>query len=346
MTLRRRSTAVAALVAAALTLSACGGGDGGDKDSAATGQQGSGKKSVAQGSKESDEAKARTAAMGTDAAPGQFPRTVDHALGKTEIKAQPRRVVVLDVGELDNVVSLGIEPVGYAPTEGNAGIPSYLGAGAGGPKEVGTANNLNLEAIAALKPDLILGSEMRVADKYKALSAIAPTVLTVRPGYTWKENYLVNAAALDRTAQAKEKLAAYEAKADKLGADVGEPKPTITMLRHMPGEIRLYAQASFIGTVLSDVGLPRPANQQAKEFAVAVSPEEIDSADADWIFSGVYGDPKATKRDAALANPLWKNLAAVKEGRAKDVTEETWYLGVGVTAADEVLDDLRGFLVK
>ncbi len=82
-------------------------------------------------------------------------------MGKTEIKAAPRRVVVLDVGELDNVVSLGVQPVGYAPSEGDDGIPDYLKKAAGNPKSVGTINSLNLEAIHALRPDLILGSKLR-----------------------------------------------------------------------------------------------------------------------------------------------------------------------------------------
>ncbi|MGW4200673.1 ABC transporter substrate-binding protein [Streptomyces sp. NPDC004726] len=349
MSLRRRGSVVAAVLAAALTLSACGQ-SGGDEDPAAsaTGAKAGGddKKAVAQGGKDFGDAAAKTAAMGTDAAPGQFPRTVTHALGKTELKAAPKRVVVLDVGELDNVASLGVQPVGYAPTEGDDGIPGYLKATVGNPKSVGTINNLNLEAIAALKPDLILGSQLRAADRYKELSAIAPTVFSIRPGFTWKENYLLNAAALDKSAEAKAKLTSYEEKARKLGADVGPTKPTISMVRYMPGTIRLYAQASFVGIILKDAGLPRPANQQVNDLAVEVSPEEIDSADADWIFTGVYGDPKSTQRDTALGNPLWKNLKAVKAGQAKNVADETWYLGLGVTAAEKVLDDLRGFLVK
>lgn len=60
----------------------------------------------------------------------------------------------------------------------------------------------------------------------------------------------------------------------------------------------------------------------------------------------MYGAPKATKRDTTQSNPLWKNLTAVKEGRAKNVSDETWYLGLGVTAANLVLDDLRADLVK
>ncbi|WP_328627996.1 iron-siderophore ABC transporter substrate-binding protein [Streptomyces sp. NBC_00353] len=345
MSIRRRSTAAVGLaVAAALSLSACG--SGASDDSAESGAGSDKKAAVATGGKDFADAAKKTAAYGTDAEAGQFPRTLTHAMGKTELKSAPKRVVVLDVGEFDNVVSLGVKPVGYAPSEGDAAIPSYLKKDAGNPKNVGTINNLNLEAIAGLKPDLILGSQLRAADKYDQLSKIAPTVFSIRPGFTWKENYLLNAAALDRTAKAKSELDAYEKKATKLGEDIGPDKPTISMVRYLPDRIRLYAKASFIGTILEDAGLPRPKNQQINDLAAEISPEKIDEADADWIFTGVYGDPKATKRDTARSNPLWKNLKAVKEGRAKDVPDETWYLGLGVTAANLVLDDLRADLVK
>ncbi|MFF2025418.1 ABC transporter substrate-binding protein [Streptomyces sp. NPDC058171] len=343
---RRGTTALALAVAAALALTACGSDSATESGSgpAATDR----KAGATPGPVEEDFTKVieQTAALGTDAAPGEFPRTVKHAMGTVEIPARPQRVVVLDVGELDNVVSLGVKPVGYAPTEGDARLPSYLREKAGDPKSVGTVNALNLEAIAALKPDLILGTQLRLASQYAQLKAIAPTVLSLRPGFPWKENYLLNAAALDRTAKARAGLAAYEEKAADLGRDLGGDKPTVTMLRYMPGEIRLYARASFIGTVLEDVGIPRPKNQQADELSTNVSTERIDDADADWIFTGVYGDPAKTDRSEVEDSPLWEGLGAVEAGRAEDVSEETWYLGLGVTAAHEVLDDLRGHLLK
>ncbi|MDN3029314.1 iron-siderophore ABC transporter substrate-binding protein [Streptomyces sp. S.PB5] len=345
MSLRRRGpAAVALVVVAALSLAACG------SDSATEGKGTSSSvqkdsKSVAKGGKDFADAAQKTAALGTDAKPGQWPRTIRQAMGETVIKTQPKRVVVLDVGELDNVVSLGIKPVGLATTEGSPELPSYLKKDAGSPKSVGTINSLNLEAIAGLKPDLILGSQLRAAAQYDELSKIAPTVFSIRPGFTWKQNYLLNAAALDKTAEAKAKLAAYEKRAKELGAKLGADKPTVSMVRYMPdGVIRLYGNDSFIGTILKDVGIPRPKNQDIEDLAAEISAENIDQADADWIFTGVYGDPKATDKSKAQGNPLWKNLKAVKDGHARDVPDETWYLGLGVTAADSVLSDLQEYL--
>lgn len=350
MSLRRRGTAAVALaVAAVLSLAACGSDSSGNgKEGSSSAEAGSGakdSKSVAKGGKDFADAAAKTAALGTDAEPGQWPRTIKHAMGSTEIKAQPKRVVVLDVGELDNVVSLGVKPVGLAPTEGSPELPSYLKKDTGTPKNIGTINSLNLEAIAALKPDLILGSQLRAAASYDELSKIAPTVFSIRPGFTWKQNYLLNASALDKTAQAKANLAAYEKRAKALGDKLGAHKPTVSMVRYMPdGVIRLYGNDSFIGTILEDIGIPRPKNQDIEDLAAEISAENIDQADADWIFTGVYGDPKATDKTKAQGNPLWKNLRAVKDGHAFDVPDETWYLGLGVTAANAVLDDLQKYL--
>lgn len=346
MSVRRRGAAAAVALAAALSLAACGSGSSGSSSGSGSAKSdGAGKKAaVATGGKDFADAARKTATFGTDAKPGEFPRTIKQAMGSTVLEKRPERIVVLDVGELDNVVSLGIKPVGWAATLPGDKIPSYLAKEAGSPKSVGTISGLNLEAIAALKPDLILGSQLRAADKYNELSKIAPTVFSIRPGFTWKQNYLLNAKAVDRLPQAEAKLADYDKKVGALDTALGADKPTVSMVRFRPGQLRLYAEDSFIGSILEDAGLPRPKNQQIKDLAVEISPEKIDEADGDWIFWGTYGDPSKTDEAAATSSPLWKNLAAVKSGHVKHVSDETWYLGLGVTAADIVLDDLRKYL--
>ncbi|GGQ16150.1 hypothetical protein GCM10010249_38570 [Streptomyces roseolilacinus] len=129
---RRRATAAVVALAAALSLAACGSQDG--NGAGGTGDGAADKRSVAQGGQGFGGARAKTAALGTDAEPGRFPRTLTHAMGETEIKAAPRRVVVLDVGELDNVVSLGVKPVGYAPAEGDPDLPAHLAKDGGSPR--------------------------------------------------------------------------------------------------------------------------------------------------------------------------------------------------------------------
>ncbi|MFF1872913.1 ABC transporter substrate-binding protein [Kitasatospora herbaricolor] len=349
----RRSFLAAGLTGGAVLglgglLAACGSSTGATGEAAPAGGASTGatpdQKSVKQGGDDYATVIEQMKAFGTDAAPGVYPRTIKHALGETVIPAKPVRVVVLDTGELDNVVALGIQPVGVVHTDGSKTMPSYLKDKVGSPANVGTINSLNLEAIAALKPDLILGSQLRAQDQYASLSKIAPTVFSIRPGYPWKENFLLNASPFGLQEEAKALLAAYQAAATAVGARLGDKKPTVSPLRFMPGKTRLYAGLSFIGTILADIPIPQPKIEQVKELAVEISPEQIDKADADWIFYGVYGTPSSTNQDAVLGGALWKTLGAVKSGQARPVPDETWFLGLGVLAANAVLADLKGFV--
>ena len=324
------SKSAALLVAVALTLTACTSTPD--------------RPTVAQGGEDFGKAYELSNGFGTTQKSGEFPRTIKHAMGETKLEKKPERVIVLDTGELDNVVALGIKPIGIAYTDGSPTMPSYIGDKGGTPENVGTTNNLNLEAITKLNPDLILGSQLRAEALYPKLAAIAPTVFSVRPGYVWKENFLLNAAALDRQADAAKMLEDYTTKATETGDAIEKRlgvRPTVTALRFMPGRIRLYAKKSFIGTILIDAKIGQPTSSQVDDLAAEVSAEQIGKADGDFILYSTYGDPAKTATASVLGGPLWTGLNAVKAGKAKPVLDETYFLGLGVLAANVVLDDMK-----
>ncbi|MCE3553783.1 iron-siderophore ABC transporter substrate-binding protein [Pseudonocardia sp. RS11V-5] len=302
----------------------------------------SGNTDVATGGARFSTADAATAALGADVGPGVFPRTVTHARGTTRIDARPTRVVVLDTGELDDVLALGVTPVGLAGPDGK--VPSYLEPKVGGAARLGTLDPLNLEAVAALKPDLILGSQLRVDQLYDRLTTIAPTVLSIRPGFPWKENLRLAAAALGEEQRAVDLLNAYQGRADEVRAALAGDPPTISLVRFMPGRLRLYGNLSFIGVILHDVGLPRPSVQDIEELATEISEERIDQAAGDRIFYSSYGDPETTGEHAVVNGDLWSRIPAVQTGRAQEVDDSVWFLGLGPTGANLVLDDLTRLL--
>jgi len=305
-----------------------------------------GNKDVAIGGQRFATADEETAKFGADQdKDGVFPRTVAHARGTTTIESQPQRVVVLDSGELDQVLALGIKPVGMVSSDSADAVPAYLGDKAEGIKNVGTINELNLEAIAALKPDLILGSQLRADKTYDKLAQIAPTVFSVRPGFPWKENTLLVGAALGKREAAVDLLNKYQDAAEALGKDI-EGDPEISLLRFSAKWVRLYANKSLIGVIMKDVGLKRPANQDIEDLKAEISAENLTEADADWIFYSSYGDPKATGEQAAIDGPLWDKLDAVKQGHAIRVDDDVWFMGLGPIGAMEILKDLRENLVK
>lgn len=277
---------------------------------------------------------------------GAFPRTVRHAMGTTTIPSAPTRVVVLDTGELDATIALGVVPVGAVRAPVESGFLHYLAPRATGTELVGTITEPNLERIAALRPDLILSSKLRHEALYPELAQIAPTVFTETVGVVWKQNLRANAEALGLEGKASELLAAYEARADDLGGRLARrgPLPTVSLVRFLAGETRLYQKASFIGTVLADVGLPRPASQDVDAFAAKIGPEQVEMAAADVIFTTFYGSADKTTKSLITTSPLWPQLEAVKTGRAFEVDDDHWMLGIGILAANLVLDDIARLL--
>lgn len=87
--------------------------------------------------------------------------TIEHAMGKTEVPANPKRIVILTNEGTEALLTLGITPVGAAesPT-GNPWYP-HTKDKLKDVKTVGTELQPNVEAIASLKPDLIIGNKLR-----------------------------------------------------------------------------------------------------------------------------------------------------------------------------------------
>lgn len=330
--LRRCAVTVAAMTLALLT--ACGSSTPQNN----TGQPGN--TDVATGGKSFNEADKETAALGSEAAPGQFPRTVKHAEGTTEIKARPQRVVALDTDAVDDLVSLGIKPVGMTTSKGANPIPDYLVPLVGQVQTVGELNQPNLEAIAALKPDLILSSKLRHDKLYPQLSQIAPTVFSIRPGFTWKGNFSLVADSIGEETRAEQVMGEYQKHVAELKNQVGGDK-TISLVRFMPGKIRLYGNKSLIGVILTDAGLKRPQKQNIDELAAEISAENISEADGDLLFWTSYGTPDATGETSVIQSTGWKNLSAVSSGHAHRVNDDTWFLGLGPTGANLIVKDLK-----
>jgi iron complex transport system substrate-binding protein len=255
--------------------------------------------------------------------------------------------VVLDTDKIDTALTLGITPVGAARAGELSGWPTYFGASATKDiKEVGTLTEPSLEAIAALKPDLILGSKLRQEKFYDELKKIAPTVFTENVGKPWKQNFLLDGEALGQKQKAAELLAAYEKRAKELKVN---RSLKVSVVRFMPDHIRVYGPESFSGIVLADAGVQRTASQmlegkQDKRFD-KVSAERLTDVDGDFIFIAAYGEKAAAEQSRITGGPLWATLSAVKAGKTKVVADETWMTGIGVTAAHKILDDLEKTLV-
>jgi iron complex transport system substrate-binding protein len=108
--------------------------------------------------------------------------------------------------------------------------------------------------------------------------------------------------------------------------------------------VRIYMKKSFSGGILSDLGLPRPPEQDKDKVAEDISLELIPKMAGDAIFL-MIGD-RTPELERFTNHPLWSQLEAVKQGKVYKVKADTWLAGYSPVAANSVLDDLFKYLVK
>lgn len=285
-------------------------------------------------------------AQGEDAASSV---KVLHALGASDISLPPRRIITLGWSGEDVVLALGHVPVamtryGSFPS----GMFPWDEEKLNGQKPLLLSGDLNYEAIAALKPDLILGIYAGIdAVAYKRLSAIAPPVV-YRSGpwqADWREQTEIIGEALGKPEEAKALIAETETLLEGFGKDHPELQgKTFTFGSYMPGSsgIIVYLPSDPRVQALTKMGLKVSSGVQAlaasgpDETSTSVSLENIASIDADILIMW-YGEGA---RAAAEAQPLFAALGAVKRGSYVALDDP---ISVWSTSALSVLSIPYGF---
>lgn len=198
-------------------------------------------------------------------------RAIKHDLGETEICGQPQKVATLSAHVLALLLSLNMQPAGYAaPLNVHQGevfdnparqIP-YLGTRmTSKPVNLGKSGEPSLEKLVALKPDLIVGETGRNADNHELLSQIAPTLLwqnRTAKGQ-WQKHLRAIAAALGREEKAEAVIEQYEARIADARADLADvvaayPKLLLLAAHRLNEGVRVLDPESYLGELLGRVG--------------------------------------------------------------------------------------------
>lgn len=273
-------------------------------------------------------------------------RTIKHAMGETEIKGTPQRVVVLTNEGTEAVLALGIKPVGAVKSWTGSPWYEHIAADMEGVQELGEEGQPNLELIAGLEPDLIIANKMRHEEIYEQLKAIAPTVESETLRGDWKINFKLYAEALGKSEEADKQLAAFDSRIEDFKAKAGEKlKETVSVVRFMGGKTRVYHADTFSGIIFDQIGITRnDMTLNSKEtFVDEITKERLPEVDAHRLFYFTYdtGDGKGNDTEKEWINdPLWKGLSAVKEGRVYRVDDAIWNTAGGIKAANLLLDEL------
>ncbi|AND42079.1 ABC transporter substrate-binding protein [Cytobacillus oceanisediminis] len=277
--------------------------------------------------------------------------TVEHAMGTTKLDKTPEKVVILTNEGTEALLSMGVTPVGAVQSWTGDPWYEHIAEDMKDVQVVGTESEVNVEAIAALQPDLIIGNKMRQEKIYDQLNDIAPTVFAETLRGDWKENFELYAKALNKEEEGKKVLADYDSRIQEIKTSLGDKiNQEVSIVRFMAGDVRIYHKDTFSGVILDQIGFARPESQNVDDFAEKnATKERIPAMDGDILFYFTYetGDGEASQLEKEwIEDPLFKNLKVSQDGNVHKVNDTIWNTAGGVIAANLLLDDIEKYFSK
>jgi iron complex transport system substrate-binding protein len=273
-----------------------------------------------------------------------FPVTIKHTYGSTVIKSKPKRVATVGWGTYDNLIALGVIPVsiqkstlgktvhgGFMPWTYNA-LEKAGVKPADMPKLHDESDSIDTEAIAASKPDLILGMQSGMTrEQYETLSKIAPTVAYQKTawGDPWRDMIRTTAKAIGEPTKGDKLIADLEKEISADGAKYPQIKGKTTAVIYFDtsklSNFILYTTADVRAQMLDDLGM-KTANsverisRSTSEYCKDVSSENADQfKDVDVIIT--YGTPGVLP--TLQKDPLISKIPAIQRGSVVIIDENS-----------------------
>ncbi|TNJ64815.1 helix-turn-helix domain-containing protein [Paenibacillus hemerocallicola] len=275
-------------------------------------------------------------------------RVIKHAMGETTLIGTPKRVVILTNEGTEALLAVGVKPVGAVQSWIGSPWYDHIKDEMKDVSVVGDELQPNIELIAGLKPDLIIGNKARQEKVYEQLKQIAPTVFAEDLGGDWQINFKLYMEAINKKEEGDKTMAAFDKRVSEVKAKLGAKTATkVSVARFSATQVRIYQKQSFSGVLLNQLGIARPASQDKESFIEVMSKEKIPSMDGDVLF--YFVTEAAGKTDAAkvvqewMNDPLFKNLSVYKNKKVIQVDEAIWNSAGGYKAANLLLDELAAY---
>lgn len=267
-----------------------------------------------------------------------FAATVQDEHGTFTLDKTPQRIVVLELSFADALAAVDVSPVGIADDNDATRILPEVRAHLKPWQSVGTRAQPSLEAISALKPDLIIADSRRHAGIYSALQQIAPVLLLKSRNETYTEN-LQSAAIIgevvgkktqmqSRLAQHKQQMSAWASQLPK-GA-------MVVFGTSREQQFNLHTQETWTGGVLTALGLTVPAAMAGASMP-SIGLEQLLALDPAWLLVAHYREESIVKR--WQQDPLWQMLTAAQKQQAASVNSNAWARMRGIFAAERIARD-------
>ncbi|WP_202410006.1 ABC transporter substrate-binding protein [Halobacillus litoralis] len=318
-----------ALMLGLVVLAACGGGSEEGSESEGTENQ------EEETTEESTEEETRSV-------------TIEDANGEQTIEGTPKKVVVLEWTYAENLQALGMEPVGVAGLDQygdwvNVGIPFSEEV-----EDVGTRQEPNLEAISRLNPDLIIGVDFRHNAIKEDLESIAPTVMFAPYSeeaaqdqfQNMKDEFNTMAKIVDKEDKAEQVLSDMEntfkeqqTRLEEAGKDGMNYVITQAFTMQETPTLRLFTDNSMVAQIMNSMGMKNDYESEKLEvYGYTETTVEALQNYQDSNFFYIVQEEDNIFENQLAGNPVWENLAFVKEDRTYQMPGDAWTFGGPLSA--------------
>ncbi|MUV37737.1 putative siderophore-binding lipoprotein YfiY [Lentibacillus sp. JNUCC-1] len=281
--------------------------------------------------------------------------TIEHAMDTTTLDQTPENIVALEYTYAEDLLALGVQPVGLADIEGYNKWVDIEAELSDDVTDVGTRQEPNLETIAQLEPDLIIAPKFRHEGIKDELEKIAPTVFF--EAYPQDESitqydemvttFKTIAKAVNKEDKAEEVLADLdnkysEAKEAIDAADLSTDEFVLTQAfsSQQAPVLRVFTPNSMASKIFEKIGLKNA--YEPDQFEVyGYSTLNVESLPAleDANFFYVVQDDDNIFENQLKDNAVWKNLDFVKNDRMYPLGGDAWLFG-GPLSAKTVVDQV------
>lgn len=282
-------------------------------------------------------------------------RTLDTAYGDVEVEGTPERIVTLYEGALDASLAAGITPLGAVTTRGGDNVAEYVEAhlSEDRPAIMGVVREINIEAVLAQQPDLILAPAQLPDEQYQLLSRIAPTVVPhAQPlaADNWKAEARLYGEALNREDAIEDAINAVDQRTSALAEALTDANVSGTafLVRWMPGGPMVMSENLIATGLLEQVGLDVQGADLIGERGVhsdVLSLENLSQVDGDWLFLATLNEDGQAALDSAKQSPAFTRLNVVQQEQVVPVNGQLWSSANGPLAAQAILDDIEAALL-
>ncbi|AWC34010.1 iron-hydroxamate ABC transporter substrate-binding protein [Bacillus cytotoxicus] len=255
----------------------------------------------------------------------QKTKVVKHAKGEATIPVNPKRIVDLS-GSSEELLLLGHKPIGTANTYKDK-IQGHLQEKLKGVKAVGWywAPKVDLEAVTALKPDLIILNN-RQLKIYDQLAKIAPTVVLETNLENWRDKFKEVGKLFDEEKKATQWIANYDKKAASLSKQIKEKTKdeNFMFLAITPQNFRVYGNFGYGDILFNDLKLPATKGTDLKQTMAQVSLEGLVAFQPDQMFIVNFGGEADKVYEDYKNSAIWKDNKAVKNNHVYEVSNEVF----------------------